>query len=134
LYDVEDPAGWHSPGLIVLELNLLVCDILSEQNTVYTWIISGPSQADLPYVALEVTDGVFSSDCSIDYTTYLFNGGEPSLVVADANFDFTRWKASCSNNLVLIGGPLANIIVKQVVDEGISGIDWEPLQVSGNIL
>ncbi len=124
-FDVEDPAGWHGPGLIVLELNLLLCDILCGQDTVYTWDVSGPSREDLPYFALEVTDVWFSSDCSIDYNTYLFNVDEPSFVVADVNFDFTGWKASCSNNLVLIGGPLANIIVKQLVDEGISVIDWE---------
>ncbi|MBU7027775.1 MAG: S-layer protein [Theionarchaea archaeon] len=49
---------------------------------------------------------------------------ETGLVMLDTELDFAGRKAACDYNLILIGGPVANIIVKQLVDEGISTVDW----------
>jgi S-layer protein (TIGR01564 family) len=49
---------------------------------------------------------------------------ETGLVMLDTELDFAGWKAACDYNLVLIGGPVANIIVKQLVDEGMSTVNW----------
>ncbi|MBU7024792.1 MAG: S-layer protein, partial [Theionarchaea archaeon] len=46
------------------------------------------------------------------------------MVMLDTELDFAGWKAACEYNLILIGGPVANIVVKQLVDEGISTVDW----------
>ena len=49
---------------------------------------------------------------------------ETGIVMLDTELDFAGWKAVCAYNLILIGGPVANIIVKQLADEGISAVDW----------
>lgn len=47
------------------------------------------------------------------------------LVKLDIEYDFEGWKAGAFNvNLILIGGPVANIVVTQLVNEGISVVDW----------
>lgn len=46
------------------------------------------------------------------------------LIILDTELDFAGWKAACDYNLILVGGPVANIIVKQLVDEGISAVNW----------
>ena len=50
--------------------------------------------------------------------------GETDLVKLDTEFDFEKWKSTPDSNLVLIGNPDENIIVKQLVDENVSCIDW----------
>ena len=50
--------------------------------------------------------------------------GETNLVKLDIEFDFEKWKSTPDSNLVLIGRPDENIIVKQLVDENVSCIDW----------
>jgi S-layer protein (TIGR01564 family) len=47
------------------------------------------------------------------------------LVMTDSEFDFPEWKFACSYNLILIGGPVANEIVRHLVDEGSSLVAWE---------
>ena len=47
-----------------------------------------------------------------------------ALVLLDTEFDFSDWKAACDYNLILVGGPVANVIVKELVDEGISVVNW----------
>ena len=42
----------------------------------------------------------------------------------DTELDFSDWKTACECNLILVGGPVANHIVKQLVDEGLSNVDW----------
>lgn len=49
---------------------------------------------------------------------------ETGLVMMDTELDFTEWKAACDYNLILIGNPITNIIIKQLVDEGISQVAW----------
>lgn len=45
-------------------------------------------------------------------------------VILDTEFDFADWKTVCNLNLILVGGPVANIIVNQLVDEGVSLVNW----------
>lgn len=47
-----------------------------------------------------------------------------NLVMLDTELDFATWKAICDYNLILIGGPVANTIVEQLVENGISTADW----------
>jgi S-layer protein (TIGR01564 family) len=47
-----------------------------------------------------------------------------NLVMLDTELDFATWKAICDSNLILIGGPVANTIVEQLVENGISTADW----------
>jgi len=47
-----------------------------------------------------------------------------SVVHVDTDFDFDGWKATGECNLILIGGPVANLIVRQLVDDGVSWVDW----------
>ncbi|KYK38518.1 MAG: hypothetical protein AYK18_17040 [Theionarchaea archaeon DG-70] len=42
----------------------------------------------------------------------------------DIEFDFANWKVMCDYNLLLVGGPVANTIVKRAIDEGLSAVDW----------
>ena len=47
-----------------------------------------------------------------------------NLVVLDTQITLADWEAAGDYNLVLIGGPVANMLVKQLVDEGLSTVDW----------
>lgn len=49
---------------------------------------------------------------------------EKDIVILDTEIDFDSWKNGCSFNLILVGGPVANKIVRQLIDEGISAVDW----------
>ena len=49
---------------------------------------------------------------------------ETGLVKTDAQFDLARWKSACDYNIILIGGPVANTAVSQLVEEGLSIVDW----------
>lgn len=46
------------------------------------------------------------------------------VVMTDTDFSFTDWKADCDYNLILVGGPVANTIVRFLVDEGFSNTNW----------
>jgi S-layer protein (TIGR01564 family) len=47
-----------------------------------------------------------------------------SIIVADTEFDFEEWKTTCTENLILVGGPVSNIIVRKLVSGGFSAVDW----------
>jgi hypothetical protein len=49
---------------------------------------------------------------------------DTELIMLDTELDFAGWKAACDYNLILVGGPVANIIVKQLIDEGFSVVNW----------
>jgi S-layer protein (TIGR01564 family) len=42
----------------------------------------------------------------------------------DTELDFAGWKAACDYNLILIGGPVANVIVAECVADGKSVVAW----------
>jgi S-layer protein (TIGR01564 family) len=105
----------------------------------YKWPVPGPYPRDPPYFTIEVTDVLFTcgDGDGIDYDTIMeevqttdyteiqpVDIDETALVMLDTELDFAGWKAACDYNLVLVGGPVANIIVKQLVDEGMSAVDW----------
>lgn len=129
LYDIEDPVVWHGPGQILMELNIFLCDKLCAPIYDYKWAISGPYLADSPYFTIEVTDIAFSSGDGdgIDYN--IFKSGtvegividtlsgidDLDLIMLDEELDFAGWKTICDKNLILIGGPVANSIVRRLV-------------------
>lgn len=44
--------------------------------------------------------------------------------MVDTEFPFMSWKSACDYNVILIGGPVANMVVKLLVDQNVSLIDW----------
>jgi hypothetical protein len=139
LFDIEDPVLWTGVGQAIVEINLALCDKMCAPGCEYKWPILGPYPRDPPYFTIEVTDVQFTcaDGDGIDYDTIMeeiqveeyttvtpADVDETGLVMLDTELDFAGWKAACDYNLILIGGPVANIIVKQLVDEGISAVDW----------
>ncbi len=139
LYDIEDPVVWVGAGQIMVELNIALCDKMCAPGCEYKWPIPGPYPRDPPYFTIEVTDVLFSCNDGdgLNYDTLMeeiqttpYTQVTPAdidttaLVMLDTELDFAGWKAACTYNLILIGGPVANIIVKQLVDEGKSAVAW----------
>ncbi|MBU7028517.1 MAG: S-layer protein, partial [Theionarchaea archaeon] len=147
MYDIEDPVydpirnptGWFPPGQAMVEINIALCDKICTDLCEYKWVVPGPYPRDPPYFTIEVTDVLFScgDGDGINYDTIMEETqiteytaitpadiDETGLVMLDTELDFAGWKGACDYNLILIGGPVANIIVKQLVDEGISTVDW----------
>ncbi|MBU7021092.1 MAG: S-layer protein, partial [Theionarchaea archaeon] len=145
LYDIEDPVLWFGAGQPIVEINIALCDKMCAPGCEYKWPIPGPYPRDPPYFTIEVTDVLFGGlngmECpdfdGIYYDTIMeavqtttFTTVAPAdideigIVMLDTELDFAGWKAACEYNLVLIGGPVANIVVKQLVDEGVSTVDW----------
>jgi hypothetical protein len=139
LYDIEDPVLWVGAGQNLVEINIALCDKICAPGCEYKWPVPGPYPRDPPYFTIEVTDVLFTcgDGDGIDYDTLMeeiqthdyteispADIDETGLVMLDTELDFAGWKAACDYNLVLIGGPVANIIVKQLVDEGMSAVNW----------
>ncbi|MBU7017441.1 MAG: S-layer protein [Theionarchaea archaeon] len=129
-HDVEDPVVQHGAGVILMELNVCVCDSFYLPHSEVSWVISGPVK-ERPYFTIEVLDVRFCDD-GIDYntlmelvdTTNAVDIDETGLVFLDSDIDFTEWKSACRYNMILIGGPVANTLVSQLVKEGISTVNW----------
>jgi len=139
LYDIEDSVLWTGAGQAMVEINIALCDKICAPGCEYKWVVPGPYPRDPPYFTIEVTDVLFScgDGDGINYDTIMEETqiteytaitpadiDETGLVMLDTELDFAGWKGACDYNLILIGGPVANIIVKQLVDEGISTVDW----------
>jgi len=122
--DIEDPVIWHGPGIPVVELNVFLCESMCAPGYVEKWPVHGPHVEDPPYFAIEVFNVCFCGENGIDYTTIMIDMKENNIVVLEKEFDFAEWKTICGQNLILIGGPVANTIVRQLVDEGISTVEW----------
>lgn len=150
LYDIEDPVLWTGAGQPIVELNIALCDKMCAPGCEYKWPIPGPYPRDPPYFTIEVTDVLFGGtnyrgvlvECGDEFNGIFYDTimeeiqtteyttvtpadiDEIGMVMLDTELDFAGWKAVCDYNLILIGGPVANIIVKQLVDEGMSTVDW----------
>ncbi len=121
--DIEDPMIWHGPGVTMVELNVFLCENLCSSSA-DRWSVSGPF-LESPYFIIGVTDVCFSPDRDgIDYETIMTCVDETELILTDTEFYVTEWEETCDLNLILIGGPVANLIVKELVDEGMSAVDW----------
>jgi hypothetical protein len=129
-HDIEDPVVQHGAGVILVELNICLCDKLCSPDSEDSWVISGPKK-EQPYFTIEVLDVNFCDD-GIDYNTLMkvadttkpVDIDETGLVFLDTDIDFTEWKSACRYNLILIGGPVANTLVNQLMSEGISTVNW----------
>ena len=132
-WDIEDPVIWHGKGPIVVEINVCLCDRMCATSSEHAWVIPGPLK-EPAYFTIEVADAYFCDDNGIDYRTFMediqnsdivpSDIDETGLVVLDTEINLSDWKSACGYNLILVGGPVANIIVKQLVGEGISTVDW----------
>jgi len=103
-------------------MNIFLCENLCHPD--YVDIQPVFASSELLYFAIEVTDAFFCED-GIAYDTILINAKETGLIILDYDFDFFEWKKTCNYNLVLIGGPAANTIVRYLVNDGISVVDWK---------
>ncbi len=139
--DVEDPATYLGSGLILVEVNICSCNEMCapDSGTGIEWVVPGPCSKDSPYFTVEVDDGEFTcrDTDGIEYSTLMgvLQTGRYSpspapevdltaLIMLDTELNFAQWKSSCEFNLVLIGGPVVNAFVKQLVNEGISKVNW----------
>ncbi|MBU7017758.1 MAG: S-layer protein [Theionarchaea archaeon] len=139
LYDIEDPVVWHGSGVIMVELNVCLCRNMSPPEQVQRWDMQGPYLEDTPSFSIEVHDIFFScgDGSGIEYYTIMKlvmvtryrsiiidEVDETVLVKVDTEFNFEEWKSSCPHNLILVGGPVVNSVVKKLVNEGLSKINW----------
>jgi hypothetical protein len=110
-HDIEDPVVQHGAGVILVELNICLCEKLCSPDSEDSWVISGPMK-EQPYFTIEVLDVNFCDD-GIDYNTLMkvvdtkpVDIDETGLVFLDIDIDFTEWKSACRYNLILVGGPV----------------------------
>jgi hypothetical protein len=130
-HDIEDPVVQHGKGVILVELNISLCEKLCPPDSEDSWVISGPMR-EQPYFTIEVLDMNFCDNDGMDYNTLMelvdttkpVDIDETGLVFLDIDIDFTEWKSACRYNLILIGGPVANTLVNHLVIEGISAVNW----------
>lgn len=128
--DMEDPVMWHGPGIILVEMNISLYQDVKAPGA--TWIIPGPHFEE-PCFFVHVTDTWFQGkNPGITYETVkvnirdskISNIDETCLVMYDSEFDFDAWKTDGNCNVILIGGHKANAVVNQLVQEGVSVINW----------
>jgi hypothetical protein len=117
-HDIEDPVLWHGPGPIMVEINISLCD--SSYPPQHEWSLS-PFE-NLSHFTIAVTDMDFCKD-GIDYITTMVHL-KPGIIMVDTEFPFMSWKFVCDYNVILIGGPVANMVVKLLVGRNVSLIDW----------
>ncbi|MBU7017153.1 MAG: S-layer protein [Theionarchaea archaeon] len=133
--DIEDPVMWHGPGVTLVEINVCSCDILYPSSD--DMIIRGPSLTETPLFTIKVTDRffAFNDGDSIEYKltmtlafteTYIshVDFDVSCIVFLDSEFNFAQWKSSHKYNLILVGGPVANPLVRKLINEGHSVVDW----------
>ena len=88
------------------------------------------AQTGQPNATIVVGSGAASMDVvtatmiAVKIGTMTADIDEARMVILDTDLDFAGWNTVCDYNLILIGGPVTNIIVKQLADEGISTVDW----------
>jgi hypothetical protein len=162
--DIEDPVvyftlaqtiiGFHCPGQIMVELNVALCDIVEMAECLTRFVFSGP----LDYFRIEMTDITWDDDQDGDPDVYgLGNDGldwqtvmeiaagtytrirqvdidETELVKLDIEIDSLDKQ---NFNLILIGGPVANQLSKELEDLSIppddgSPVDWMYTSLEGD--
>ncbi len=162
--DIEDPVvyltnamtiiGYHCPGQIMVELNVALCDIVEMAECLTRFVFSGP----LDYFRIEMNDITWDDDQDGDPDPYgIGNDGldwqtvmevaagtytrviqvdidETELVKLDIEIDSLDKQ---NFNLILIGGPVANQLSKELEDLGIppddgSPVDWVYTSLEGD--
>ena len=131
-HDIEDPVVLHGAGPILVELNVCLCDTMCALPE-KTWSISCPFTKEFTYFTIEVFDVDFCDKDGISYKTLMnpeqsvvisANIDETGLVMLETTIDFVVWESTCSYNLIIIGGPIANTVTNHLVERGISTVDW----------
>jgi hypothetical protein len=152
--DIEDPVvyrtlaqniiGFHCPGQIMVELNVALCDIVEMAECLTRFVFSGP----LDYFRIEMNDITWDDDQDGDPDFYgIGNDGldwqtvmeiaagtytrvvqvdidETELVKLDIEIDSLDKQ---NFNLLLIGGPVANQLSRELEDLGITPDDGSPV-------
>ncbi|MGC1120271.1 MAG: S-layer protein [Candidatus Methanofastidiosia archaeon] len=162
--DIEDPVvyrtlaqniiGFHCPGQIMVELNVALCDIVEMAECLTRFVFSGPKD----YFRIEMDDITWDDDQDGDPDIYgIGNDGldwqtvmeiaagtytqvvqvdidETELVKLDIEIDSLDKQ---NFNLILIGGPVANQLAKELEDLAIppddgSPVDWMYTSLEGD--
>jgi hypothetical protein len=150
--DIEDPVlywtrgqqgiGFHCPGQIMVELNVALCDIVEMAECLTRFVFSGP----LDYFRIEMNDITWDDDQSgdpddladdgLDWQTVMeiaagtytrvvqVDIDETELVKLDIEIDSLDKQ---NFNLILIGGPVANQLSRELEDLGITPDDGSPV-------
>ncbi len=160
--DIEDPVvyqtafqtviGYHCPGQIMVELNVALCDIVEMAECLTRFVFSGP----LDYFRIEMTDITWDDDQDGDPDDLVDDGLDWQTVMEVAAGTYTRViqvdidetelvkldieidSLDKQNfNLILIGGPVANQLSKELEDLGIppddgSPVDWMYTSLEGD--
>ncbi|KYK33932.1 MAG: S-layer protein [Theionarchaea archaeon] len=152
LFDIEDPVLWTGAGQIMVELNVALCDIVEMAECLTRFVFSGP----LDYFRIEMTDITWDddqdgdpddlADDGLDWQTVMeiaagtytrviqVDIDETELVKLDIEIDSLDKQ---NFNLILIGGPVANQLSKELEDLGIppddgSPVDWMYTSLEGD--
>ena len=162
--DIEDPVvyrdarqnihGFHCPGQIMVELNVALCDIVEMAECLTRFVFSGPRD----YFRIEMNDITWDDDQDanpdfygigndgLDWTTVMeiaagtytrvvqVDIDETELVKLDIEIDSLDKQ---NFNLILIGGPVANQLSKELEDLSIppddgSPVDWTYTSLEGD--
>ncbi len=137
--------GYHCPGQVMVELNVALCDIVEMAECLTRFVFSGP----LDYFKIEMSDITWDDDQDgdpdphdgftndgLDWETVMevaagtytrviqVDIDETELVKLDIEIDSLDKQ---NFNLILIGGPVANQLSKELEDLGISPDDGSPV-------
>lgn len=163
--DIEDPVvyqtaaqniiGYHCPGQIMVEINVALCDIVEMAECLTRFVFNGPND----YFRIEMDDITWDDDNDgnpdpydgvtndgLDWTTVMeiaagtytqvvqVDIDETELVKLDIEIDSLDKQ---NFNLVLIGGPVANQLSKELEDLSIppddgSPVDWMYTSTEGD--
>ncbi len=162
--DIEDPVvymdafqniiGYHCPGQIMVELNVALCDIVEMAECLTRFVFSGP----LDYFRIEMTDITWDDDQDgnpdfyglgndgLDWQTVMEVAAGTYTRVIQVDIDETELVKldieietldKQNFNLILIGGPVANQLSKELEDLLItpddgSPVDWMYTSVEGD--
>ncbi len=138
LYDIEDPVVFLGEGQTMVELNIALCDIVEMAECLTRFVFSGPQD----YFRIEMTDITWDDDQDgnptdgIDWQTIMEVSAGTYTQVVQVDIDVTELVKldieidsldKQNFNLILIGGPVANQLSKELEDLSIPPDDGSPV-------
>lgn len=148
---IQQPPGWVPPGALVGGITyysvlrgdttltyILPEDVALELKKFHTKIIKRSmlgippteffvdTETELPNVVILLgsSAAVIAESASMFAEKIGTMASSNPNVMMDTEFDFASWKTGCEYNLILLGSPVDNILIKQLADEGFSTTDW----------